>query len=103
MITISKTELNKLSVDDKVTKKPKPEKKPDYSNEIKNITTAILKLSEQEQQDLLPILKSITDINSSQQEIIEKLANNDPPPREWEFAVKRDKKGNIEKILAKGT
>ena len=112
MIEITKSELNKLLLQKKATLKSKPAPKtkpvpkPVDANVVatKELAAAIKTLAEQKpeaQQDLSPVLDAVVKIQQTQSELIQMLGQN-KPAKEWSFAVKRDGKGVITSISARG-
>jgi len=113
MIKISSTETNKLRLQKKVKDykpakvvKIKEEKVVVDANAVatKELASAIKELAVNKgepQQDLMPLVDAMTKIQKTQGELLEMLAKN-KAAKEWSFAVKRDFKGNIETISARG-
>lgn len=119
MITLKNSELNKLEMEKKATRKKKPAPKVSKPEEYvpppvdentlatRELAAAIKSLSESKQDspDLAGVLSAIEHTQKTQLEILNALGKQKPIERSvenWEFAVERDNKGAIKKIYAKG-
>ena len=125
-LTVSKEKLNKLQMEKKArnvvvapAKKPVKEKTIDENvTATKELASAIKELavvaasqsdasvkSDTNQRDMTQlntVIDAMIKMNETQQSIRESLTTQqESEPKEWEFAVLRNKKGTISKILAK--
>jgi len=104
MIKITNKELNKLQMQKKAPA-PKPKPAPVVDPNIaatKDLAEAIKSISIQqtEKLDLSPFIIALTSVQETQLKLIDSMKIK-PKKEEWEFAVTRNKKGEIEKVFAR--
>ena len=105
MIRVSDKKLEKLKLTNKivgeVTKKTPDEDLDAGVKATLEVAIAIKALSEKEvvQPDFTPLADAIISVGETQEKIIG-LIVNPPRPKQWEFSIIRDSKGNINNIKA---